>query len=80
MKPISPVLDGYQDKEVIFAKNQKEYLPLPALILKDPGKPVLSRWKLDDEERQRIAAGADILMTQYIFEDLYHPVQMEVSE
>ena len=34
----------------------------------------------DEDERRRIAEGADILMTQFIFDDLYHPIQMEVSE
>jgi hypothetical protein len=80
MKPISPVVPGYEEHEVVFAKTQKEYLPLPALVLKGREKPVVSRWTFTDEERGRIMGGADILMTQYIFEDLYHPVQMEVTE
>jgi hypothetical protein len=79
MRPISPVIDGYQKHEVIFAKNQEEYLPLPALVLEGEEKPVVSRWRLDDEERKQIAAGADILLTQNIFTDLYHPVRLEVA-
>ena len=39
MRPVSPVIPGYQDKEVIFAKDQPEYLPLPALRLDDPLQP-----------------------------------------
>jgi hypothetical protein len=80
MKPISPVIKGYETAEVIFAKDQPQYLPLPALILQGEGKPVVSRWKLDDEERSRIAQGADILLTQMIFDGPYNPIQMEVSE
>jgi alpha-beta hydrolase superfamily lysophospholipase len=81
MKPISPVLEGYQQHEVVFAKTQSDvYLPLPALILKGEEKPVVSRWQLDDGERARIAAGADILFTQLIFDELYHPVILEVTE
>ena len=81
MRPISPVLEGYQQHEVVFAKTQSDvYLPLPALILKGEEKPVVSRWQLDDEERKRISSGADILLTQMIFDDKYHPIQMEVSE
>lgn len=80
MKPISPVIHGYRDKEVVFAKEQPEYLPLPALVLVGEDKPVVSRWKLDDEERKQIAAGADILLTQMIFTDLYHPVRLEVVD
>jgi hypothetical protein len=48
--------------------------------LQGEGKPVVSRWKLDDEERSRIAQGADILLTQMIFDGPYNPIQMEVSE
>lgn len=92
MRPVSPVIDGYQDKEVVFAKNQPEYLPLPALVLEGEEKPVVSRWRLDDEERKRIAAGADLLLTQNIFsghtcpycnkkfDSLYNPIRLEVSE
>jgi hypothetical protein len=80
MKPISPVLEGYQQHEVTFAKTQKEYMPLPALVLEGDERPVVSRWKPDDDERVRIAGGADILLTQWIFTDKYHPIQMEVSE
>ena len=80
MRPISPVIDGYQKHEVIFAKDQPEYLPLPALVLEGEEKPVVSRWRLDDTERKQIAAGADILLTQNIFTDLYHPVRLEVAD
>ncbi len=80
MKPVSPVLLGYQKHEVVFAKTQPEYQPLPALILAGEDRPVVSRWQLDDEEREKIATGADILLTQMIFTDLYHPVRLEVAE
>jgi hypothetical protein len=80
MIPFSPVILGMEKYEVVFAKDQPEYLPLPALILKGEEKPVVSRWRLDDEEREKIAAGADILLTQMIFTDLYHPVRLEVAE
>jgi hypothetical protein len=80
MIPVSPVIPGYEKHEVVFAKTQKDvYLPLPALVLKGPEKPVVSRWKLDDEERAKIAKGADILLIQMIFNDLYHPVRIEVA-
>ena len=81
MHPVSPVISKeYQKHEVVFAKSQPEYLPLPALVLEGEEKPVVSRWRLDDEERQKIAAGADILLTQNIFTDLYHPIRLEVAD
>lgn len=80
MKPISPVIPGYESAEVIFAKDQPEYLPLPALRLDDPSNPIVSRWTFTKEERARVAAGSDLLLTQYIFEDLFHPLHLEVTE
>jgi hypothetical protein len=81
MKPVSPVYSiEFQKHEVVFAKDQPEYLPLPALILKGEDKPVVSRWRLNDVEREKIAKGADILLTQNIFTDLYHPVRLEVAD
>lgn len=92
MIPVSPVIKGYEQHEVVFAKNQEEYLPLPALVLEGEEKPVVSRWRLDDEERKKIAEGADILLTQNIFsghicphcegkfDSLFNPVRLEVAE
>ena len=80
MKPISPVIPEYQQYEVVFAKEQPEYKPLPALRLDDPSNPIVSRWTFTKEERARVAAGSDLLLTQYIFEDLFHPLHLEVTE
>jgi hypothetical protein len=93
MYPISPVISKkYQKHEVVFAKDQPEYLPLPALVLQGEEKPVLSRWRLDGYEQERIAEGADILLTQNIFsghvcphcggkfDSLYNPIRLEVSD
>ncbi len=80
MKPISPVIPEYQQYEVVFAKEQPEYRPLPALRLDDPSNPIVSRWTFTKEERSRVAAGSDLLLTQYIFEDLFHPLHLEVTE
>lgn len=92
MIPVSPVIKGYEQHEVVFAETQSEYLPLPALVLEGEEKPVVSRWRLGDEERKKIAAGADILLTQNIFsghvcphctgvfDSLYNPVRLEVTE
>ena len=81
MYPVSPVISQeYKKHEVIFAKDQPEYLPLPALVLEGEEKPVVSRWRLDDLERKKVAAGADILLTQNIFDGLYNPIRLEVAD
>ena len=92
MKPISPVIPEYQQHEVVFAKDQPEYMPLPALVLAGEERPVVSRWQFDEPERQRIADGADLLLTQNIFsghvcphcegkfDSLFNPVRLEVVD
>lgn len=43
---------------VVFAKDQPEYLPLPALVYPD-GK-ILIEWSFTEEERARIARGENL--------------------
>lgn len=47
MLPVKPISqDGY--REVVFAKDQPEYIPLPALT---DGQEVITSWSLDWKER-----------------------------
>lgn len=59
MKAISPVVPGNEEFEVVYAKDQPEYDPLPVLRTENT---LLTRWKLDDRERAHIAAGGDIFI------------------
>jgi hypothetical protein len=62
-----------QDPEPRFveiAKDQPEYLTLPALVYTD-GK-ILTEWKLSEEERARIAQGENIRLWVWVY-----PVQCE---
>lgn len=77
MNPSTPVLtDEFADKEVVYAKNQKEYKPLH-VIRKSDGV-VMSRWKPTEAEREAIASGADILLSVYTFNQPLQPLYMEV--
>lgn len=79
MTPVSPVVQGFEELEVIFAKDQPEYLPLPALCRSDsPDLPVTSRWRLTPAEREKIAGGADIVLTLLTFGDPLQPITLEV--
>jgi len=79
MQPTSPVLTPeFQDLEIIYAKNQPEYVPLP--VLKRSDGVVLSRWKLTDQERAAIASGADIFLFNWTFNQPLQPVAIEVGE
>lgn len=74
MTPISPVVPG--QTEVIYAKDQPQYNPLPAIKTAD-GK-VTSRWELSFDERMAIARGADVYLTQHTHNHPLQPVLLQV--
>jgi hypothetical protein len=74
-----PVVDGLEDREVVFAKDQPQYIPLRALVLKGPERRVLTRWSLTDEQRKAIAEGADIFLELCTFGEPLQPIRMAVG-
>lgn len=69
MKPVSPVVEGFQ--EIIFSKDQPQYLPLPAIKL-DSGR-VISRWKMTWRERLRVLFCGDLWLHQLTFNQPLQP-------
>ena len=49
MKPVE-----FKHQNIVFAKDQPEYLPLPALRIDGPNGEVVSCWKLTFKERFKI--------------------------
>jgi hypothetical protein len=78
MMPVSPVMPGSKPIEKVLAEHQEEYIPLPMVYLDTKTRPVVTRWRFTDEERQAIASGADIVYTQLTFGELFHPVRLQV--
>lgn len=79
MQPTSPVLtEEFKHKEVVYAKDQPEYKPLA--VIRNSRGVLLSRWTPTDREREAIAAGADILLFNWTFNQPLQPVAMEVVE
>ena len=72
------VVDGMEDEEVVYAKDQPEYLPLRTL--KSQSGVVLSRWTLTEEQRQAIANGADVFLELHTFNKPLQPIRMAVSD
>lgn len=62
---------------VVYAKDQPEYLPLPAL--RTPDGQVLTQWQPSDEERLRIAAGEPITLVCYTFNKPLQPLRLGVG-
>jgi hypothetical protein len=78
MNPVSPVMPGSASIERIYGANQPEYVPLPAVYLDTPSRAVITRWRLTDEERNAVAAGADIVLSLLTFGQPLAPSHMQV--
>lgn len=75
-----PVFDGLEQKEIVYAKSQPEYVPLRTLVSSGPNCRVISRWTLTDEQRKAVAEGADIYLQLYTFGEPLQPIMMAVSD
>lgn len=76
MNPITPNLE-YGGELVIYAKDQPEYTPLPAIKFED-GR-IVTEWKLTDEERRLISLGENIRLHIYTFHCPLQPIALEVT-
>jgi len=73
MKPVSPVAKGFEQLEVVFAKDQPEYLPLPALPI-DDGNRLITRWRLTMRERLLILFHGNVYLWISTFKNPLQPV------
>ncbi len=72
MKATSPVLPNVTitgTKEVVLAKDQPEYLPLPALPVTygDGTKSIITRYRLNWKERVRLLFSGNLWLEQITF-------------
>lgn len=72
-----PVIEGLEQHEVVYAKDQPEYIPLRTLRSAD-GR-VLSRWGLTPEQRQAVSEGEDVLLELSTFGGPLQPIRMALS-
>lgn len=75
-----PVIEGMESEEVVYAKDQPQYLPLRALVSKGPWGRVISRWTFTPEQRKAIAEGADVLLELSTQHEPLQPIRMMVSD
>jgi hypothetical protein len=78
MKPVSPVVPGHYLPEVVYAKNQRPYLPLP--VHKALDGVVLSRWKLTLKERLSVLVRGDVYLWVSTMNDPLQPVMLQVEK
>lgn len=81
MKPISPVADDPETRwgvsELTFAKDQPEYIPLPALKFSDGL--VVTRWKLSFWERISALLEGSVYLGILTYNRPLQPIRMSTS-
>lgn len=75
-----PVVEGLEEFEVVYAKDQPEYIPLRTLRSNATEARVMSRWTFTDEQRKAIADGADIYLTLLTFGSPLQPITIAVAD
>lgn len=75
-----PVIDDWESIEIVYAKEQSEYIPLRTLVSKGVEKNVISRWTLTPKQRTEIANGADLFLILMTFGHPLQPIRMAVSD
>ena len=79
MKPISPVIVGFEDLEIVYAKDQPEYLPLPALPY-DNGNGIITHWRLSWKERLRALFVGDLYLRVLTFKKPLQPISLSTEK
>lgn len=74
MTPISPVVPGSFVPEVVFARDQPQYLALPAV--REPDGSVITRWHATWRERLRVLVHGDVWLTLLTFGAPLQPVKL----
>jgi hypothetical protein len=64
MLPQSPVIEGHQDREMKLGEGQSQYMTLPALVCHDEKGTVITKWQLEDFEREEVARSGVIWLQQ----------------
>jgi len=74
MKPIK-----FKHQNIVFAENQSEYLPLPALKLETPQGEVISCWKMTLKERIKVLFTGHVWLCLWSFNKPLNPSHLSVN-
>lgn len=75
MHPASPVIKGHE--EVVYAKDQPEYLPLPAIRQSDGC--IVTRWQMTWRERIKALLTGSVYLEVLTFNQRLQPVKISVD-
>lgn len=76
MAPVEPVECPEGSRRVVYAKDQPEYIPLPAIV--SPDGVVLTEWELSAEELHTLFVGGRLRLHVLTFGQPLQPVRLEV--
>lgn len=79
MKPIdieSSLPIAAEGHRVVFAEDQPEYNPLPAISFPGPERCVTTRWQLTWRERLRVLFGSGIYLSLLTFNQPLQPMKL----
>lgn len=77
MQPVSPVIPSANSDEVTYAKDQPEYLPLPAVKLEDGT--ILTRWALSEDEKRLILEQGYVYLEVLTFNQPLQPLRLSAE-
>ena len=77
MRPVEPIIPGHDLPVVVFAKDQPEYLPLPAYRSEDGV--VFTRWHMTWRERLRAFWRGDVYLEMHTFNRPLQPVMLHIT-
>lgn len=77
MLPVSPVIPDSNPDEVVYAKDQPEYLPLPAVKLYDGT--ILTRWVLSEDEKRQVLEQGYIYLEVLTFNKPLQPLRLSAE-
>lgn len=70
----------FPQQNVVFAKDQPEYLPLPAhVVTSEPERRVITCWELTLPERLKLLDTGRIYVTQMTFGNTLQPQMLQVE-
>lgn len=69
---------SFSEQNIIFAKDQPEYIPLPALRLENGD--VITCWHLSDEEIEKIKESKTLYLSVKTFNQPLQPIFLTVEK
>jgi len=78
VSPVCPTQPEMLQYEIVIAKDQPQYIPLPAVVSGDGL--VVTRWRFSFWERWSILITGNLWHSQMCFSEKPHPIRIQTDE